>query len=135
MSDLLTWPAVISALMAREDLTIRQSTWAMEEIVRGHATDAQIAGFAVALRAKGETVDEVVGFRDAILDAAVPLDVDPMALDIVGTGGDVVGTVNVSTMAADRRSRPPGSPSSSTATARARRSPARATCSPPSGST
>jgi len=86
--------------MAREDLTIRQSTWAMEEIVRGRATSAQIAAFAVALRAKGETVDEVVGFRDAILDAAVPLDVDPMALDIVGTGGDVVGTVNVSTMAA-----------------------------------
>lgn len=45
-------------------------------------------------------MDEVVGFRDAILESAVPLDVDPMALDIVGTGGDVVGTVNVSTMAA-----------------------------------
>jgi anthranilate phosphoribosyltransferase len=100
MSDALSWPAVISALMAREDLSIRQSTWAMEQIVQGKATSAQIAAFAVALRAKGETVDEVVGFRDAILDAAVPLDVDPMALDIVGTGGDVVGTVNVSTMAA-----------------------------------
>ena len=100
MSLPLSWPAVISALMAREDLTISQSTWAMEEIVQGRATHSQIAAFAVALRAKGETVDEVVGFRDAILDAAVPLDVDPMALDIVGTGGDVVGTVNVSTMAA-----------------------------------
>ncbi|PZE84330.1 anthranilate phosphoribosyltransferase [Curtobacterium sp. MCBD17_032] len=100
MSDALSWPAVISALMVREDLSIRQSTWAMEQIVQGRATDAQIAAFAVALRAKGETVDEVVGFRDAVLDAAVPLDVDPMALDIVGTGGDVVGTVNVSTMAA-----------------------------------
>lgn len=100
MSDLLTWPSVISALMAREDLTISQSTWAMQEIVQGRATEAQIAAFVVALRAKGETVDEVVGFRDAILEAAVPLDVDPMALDIVGTGGDVVGTVNVSTMSA-----------------------------------
>ncbi len=100
MSEHLTWPSVISALMAREDLTISQSTWAMQEIVQGRATQAQIAAFVVALRAKGETVDEVVGFRDAILDAAVPLDVDPMALDIVGTGGDVVGTVNVSTMAA-----------------------------------
>lgn len=89
MSDVLSWPSVISALMAREDLSIRQSTWAMEQIVQGEATSAQIAAFAVALRAKGETVDEVVGFRDAILDAAVPLDVDPMALDIVGTGGDV----------------------------------------------
>jgi anthranilate phosphoribosyltransferase len=100
MSDLLTWPSAISALMAREDLTISQSTWAMQEIVQGRATEAQIAAFVVALRAKGETVDEVVGFRDAILEAAVPLDVDPMALDIVGTGGDVVGTVNVSTMSA-----------------------------------
>ncbi|MGN7189547.1 anthranilate phosphoribosyltransferase [Curtobacterium sp. MCBA15_004] len=100
MSLPLSWPSVISGLMAREDLSISQSSWAMEEIVQGRATSAQIAAFAVALRAKGETVDEVVGFRDAILDAAVPLDVDPMALDIVGTGGDVVGTVNVSTMAA-----------------------------------
>jgi len=100
MFDLLTWPSVISSLMARKDLTISQSTWAMQEIVQGQATPAQIAAFVVALRAKGETVNEVVGFRDAILDAAVPLDVDPMALDIVGTGGDVVGTVNISTMAA-----------------------------------
>jgi anthranilate phosphoribosyltransferase len=53
----------------------------------------------VALRAKGETVDEIVGFRDAILEHAVSLRVDPMALDIVGTGGDSHGTVNISTMA------------------------------------
>ena len=100
MLDSLTWPAVISTLMARDDLSISQSTWAMQEIVQGRATAAQVAAFVVALRAKGETVDEVVGFRDAVLEAAVPLDVDPMALDIVGTGGDVVGTVNISTMAA-----------------------------------
>ena len=65
----------------------------------GQATPAQLAAFLVALRAKGETVDEIVGFRDAIMDHAVPLDVNPMALDIVGTGGDRFGTVNVSTMA------------------------------------
>ncbi|GAA1834561.1 anthranilate phosphoribosyltransferase [Agromyces salentinus] len=65
----------------------------------GAATHAQLAGFLVALRVKGETVDEVVGFRDAVLEHAVPLPVDPMALDIVGTGGDRFGTVNVSTMA------------------------------------
>jgi anthranilate phosphoribosyltransferase len=65
----------------------------------GEVTEAQLAGFLVALRAKGETVDEIVGFRDAILDHALPLDVDPFALDIVGTGGDSYGTVNVSTMA------------------------------------
>jgi anthranilate phosphoribosyltransferase len=66
----------------------------------GKATSAQLAGFLVALRAKGETVDEIVGFRDAILDHAIPLPIDPMALDIVGTGGDRFGTVNVSTTAA-----------------------------------
>ncbi|KQO64840.1 anthranilate phosphoribosyltransferase [Curtobacterium sp. Leaf261] len=100
MSDPQTWPSTIGALMAGTDLSISESSWAMERIIGGHATDAQIAAFLIALRAKGETVNEVVGFRDAILESAVPLDVDPMALDIVGTGGDVVGTVNVSTMAA-----------------------------------
>jgi anthranilate phosphoribosyltransferase len=67
--------------------------------MEGQASPAQLAGFLVALRAKGETVDEIVGFRDAILAHAQPLLVDPMALDIVGTGGDRFGTVNVSTMA------------------------------------
>jgi anthranilate phosphoribosyltransferase len=65
----------------------------------GRATGAQLGAFLVALRAKGETVGEIVGFRDAVLGAAQPLAVDPMALDIVGTGGDRFGTVNVSTMA------------------------------------
>lgn len=65
----------------------------------GQASGAQLGAFLVALRAKGETVGEIVGFRDAVLANAQPLAVDPMALDIVGTGGDRVGTVNVSTMA------------------------------------
>lgn len=71
----------------------------MEQVMAGQATSAQLAGFLMALRAKGETVDEIVGFRDAILAAAAPLPIDPMAVDIVGTGGDRYGTVNVSTMA------------------------------------
>src|SRR5690606_18891876 len=75
-------------------------TWAMRQVMRGEVTHAQLAGFLVALRAKGETVDEIVGFRDAILESAVPLPVSADALDIVGTGGDRVGTVNVSTPAA-----------------------------------
>lgn len=65
----------------------------------GRATGSQLGAFLVALRAKGETVAEIVGFRDAVLAHAQPLAVDPMALDIVGTGGDRFGTVNVSTMA------------------------------------
>src|SRR5690606_26789640 len=59
----------------------------------------QMGAFLVALRSKGVTVDEIVGFRDAILAEAAPIALPSMSLDIVGTGGDRFGTVNVSTMA------------------------------------
>ncbi len=94
----LNWPAVLTQLLSGADLSVAEASWAMEEVMAGKATPSQLAGFLVALRAKGETVDEIVGFRDAILAKAQPLDVDAMALDIVGTGGDRFGTVNVSTM-------------------------------------
>jgi anthranilate phosphoribosyltransferase len=100
MADLHTWPDILTTLMGGEDLSVSESTWAMRQVMRGAATPSQLAGFLVALRAKGETVDEIVGFRDAILEAALPLPVDPNVLDIVGTGGDRFGTVNVSTMSA-----------------------------------
>ncbi|MFB8386016.1 anthranilate phosphoribosyltransferase [Microbacterium sp. NPDC055910] len=100
MVDLYTWPGILTSLLERRDLSVSESTWAMRRIMNGEATPSQIAGFLLALRAKGETVDEIVGFRDAILEAALPLPVDPGVLDIVGTGGDRFGTVNVSTMAA-----------------------------------
>ncbi|POH61651.1 anthranilate phosphoribosyltransferase [Cryobacterium zongtaii] len=99
MLESQSWPAVLDALLRREDLSVADAAWSMERIMLGEASPAQLAGFLVALRAKGETVDEIVGFRDAILDHAVPLNVDSMGLDIVGTGGDRFGTVNVSTMA------------------------------------
>ncbi|WP_375400584.1 anthranilate phosphoribosyltransferase [uncultured Amnibacterium sp.] len=94
------WPSLIAALLRREDLSIADATWAMERVMDGEAPDAALAGFLVALRAKGETVDEIVGFRDAVLGRAVPLPVSPAALDIVGTGGDGFRTVNISTTAA-----------------------------------
>ena len=100
MADSLTWSDVLTTLLERRDLSVWESTWAMRQIMRGDVTEAQLAGFLVALRAKGETIDEIVGFRDAILEAAVPLPVSPNVLDIVGTGGDRVGTVTVSTTAA-----------------------------------
>jgi anthranilate phosphoribosyltransferase len=99
MTSTPSWPALISSLLDREDLSVAQATWAMQQVMTGQATPAQLAGFLVALSAKGETVDEIVGFRDAILEHAIPLPADSMALDIVGTGGDRFGTVNVSTMA------------------------------------
>lgn len=100
MMDAVTWPDVLSTLLARRDLSVYESTWAMRQVMRGEATQAQLAAFLMGLRAKGETIDEIVGFRDAILEAAVPLPVSSDVLDIVGTGGDRIGTVNVSTTAA-----------------------------------
>jgi anthranilate phosphoribosyltransferase len=99
MPSELSWPALLTELLAGSDLSIAEASWAMEEVMAGRATGAQLGAFLVALRAKGETVGEIVGFRDAVLAHAQPLAVDPMALDIVGTGGDRFGTVNVSTMA------------------------------------
>jgi anthranilate phosphoribosyltransferase len=100
MAELYSWPTTLTTLLDGGDLSVSESTWAMRRIMAGDATQAQLAGFLIALRAKGETVDEIVGFRDAILEAAVPLPVPSDVLDIVGTGGDRFGTVNVSTMSA-----------------------------------
>jgi anthranilate phosphoribosyltransferase len=99
MSENLTWPSLLTQLLDGENLSIAQATWAMNEMVGGTATPSQIAAFLIALRAKGETVDEIVGFRDAVLEHALELPVTARALDIVGTGGDRHRTVNVSTMA------------------------------------
>src|SRR4051812_17054131 len=95
-----TWPHLLETLIAGSDLSISESSWAMRQVVTGEATPSQIAALLVGLRIKGETVDEIVGFRDAVLESAVPLPVDPMVLDIVGTGGDPFGAVlNISSAA------------------------------------
>jgi anthranilate phosphoribosyltransferase len=96
----LTWPDILSTLMSRTDLSTDQTGWAMREILAGDATDVQIAGFAVALRAKGETVAEVEGLVATMYDFAASFDHPGRAVDIVGTGGDRAQTVNISTMAA-----------------------------------
>lgn len=72
----------------------------MGEIMAGEATPAQIAGFVIALRAKGETPEEVSGLVRAMMAAATPIEVSDDAVDVVGTGGDGAHTVNISTMAA-----------------------------------
>jgi len=100
MSSTLTWPRILGTLVDGDNLSIFEATWAMKQVMAGQATSAQMAGLLVALRVKGETVDEIVGFRDAVLENALPLDVDPMVLDIVGTGGDPYGAVlNISSVA------------------------------------
>lgn len=100
MVELYSWPEILTSILDRRDLSVSESTWAMRKVMAGEATPSQLAGFLLALRAKGETVDEIVGFRDAILEAALPLPVPAEVLDIVGTGGDRFGTVNISTTSA-----------------------------------
>ncbi|WP_255557449.1 anthranilate phosphoribosyltransferase [Paeniglutamicibacter sp. Y32M11] len=70
----------------------------MGEVMTGNASDAQVAGFLVALRCKGETVDELTGLVEAMIANARPLAIEGDHLDIVGTGGDRQNTVNISTM-------------------------------------
>jgi anthranilate phosphoribosyltransferase len=96
----LTWPRLITALLRGEDLTRTQTAWAMEQVMTGEANSAQLAGFLVALRAKGETVGELAGLVDVMLAHAVRIQVPGPAVDLVGTGGDMLNTVNISTMAA-----------------------------------
>jgi anthranilate phosphoribosyltransferase len=95
-----TWSEVLSALMRGADLPIDATAWAMNEIMSGEATSAQIAAFVIALRAKGETVDEVAGLVAAMYDHATKITVPGRTVDVVGTGGDRAHTVNISTMAA-----------------------------------
>ncbi|MBO0776044.1 MAG: anthranilate phosphoribosyltransferase, partial [Actinobacteria bacterium] len=100
MDSRAAWPALIGALTRGETLTSDETAWAMNEIMEGAATPAQIAGFGVALRMKGETVAEVSGLAQAMLDHAIPISLPPPQVDLVGTGGDAAHTVNISTMGA-----------------------------------
>ncbi|MEE6295477.1 anthranilate phosphoribosyltransferase [Georgenia wangjunii] len=94
-----TWPDLISSLMAGQDLGSADTEWAMDQVMSGLTSPVVLAGFLVALRTKGETVEELTGLADAMLAHAVPIDVPAGAVDIVGTGGDRARTVNISTMA------------------------------------
>ncbi|HEV7935994.1 MAG TPA: anthranilate phosphoribosyltransferase [Actinomadura sp.] len=93
-----SWPALINALLDGQSLSAAETAWAMNQIMAGEATDAQIAGLAVAMRAKGETVAEVSGLAEGMLANATPIMVSGDIADLVGTGGDRAHTVNISTM-------------------------------------
>ncbi len=95
-----SWPGLLAALLRREDLTTADTAWALGEVMAGDATPVQVAGFAMALRAKGETAAEVAGLVEAMLAAAAPVSVTGRVVDTCGTGGDRSNTVNISTMAA-----------------------------------
>lgn len=100
MTDAISWPRILSTLLAGEDLTEDQAAGVMTEIMDGAATPAQIAGFVIALRAKGETVDEFVGLVKTMRAFSQRIEVSGDVLDTCGTGGDRTGTFNVSTAAA-----------------------------------
>ncbi|MEU6390228.1 anthranilate phosphoribosyltransferase [Streptomyces sp. NPDC046939] len=95
-----SWPAVLNGLLEGRDQSADDTAWAMDRIMRGEATEAQIAGFVVALRAKGETVEEISGLVRAMYEHANTIEVPGETVDIVGTGGDGAKTVNISTMSA-----------------------------------
>jgi anthranilate phosphoribosyltransferase len=95
-----SWPSVLTALVSGTSVSAADTAWAMGEIMSGAATPVQVAGFAVALRAKGESPQEIAGLVRAMLEVAEPLDLAGPAVDTCGTGGDRASTVNISTMAA-----------------------------------
>ncbi|KGN38474.1 anthranilate phosphoribosyltransferase [Knoellia subterranea] len=93
-----TWPDLLTRLLAREDLSLDESRWAMTRIMGGEASSAQVAGFLMALRSKVESVAEVRGLADVMLEHAHRIEIPGESIDISGTGGDRFGTVNISTM-------------------------------------
>ncbi|OBH91766.1 anthranilate phosphoribosyltransferase [Mycobacterium sp. E2733] len=96
-----SWPRVLARLMAGQDLARGQAGWAMDQIMAGDASPAQVASFAVAMQMKVPTSAEVSELADVMLSHARPMPaIRDDTVDIVGTGGDGVNTVNLSTMAA-----------------------------------
>ena len=95
-----TWPEIFGALIDGRDLSADEAAWAMNEIMSDNATPAQIAVFGVALKMKGPVPDELIGLADGMLGHARAVATSNDVVDIVGTGGDRSGTVNISTMSA-----------------------------------
>ena len=90
---------VIKPLLERQDLSREQANAGLARILTGNVEPAQIAAFLTALTMKGETVDEMTGFVDAMMATALPASAPDGCVDIVGTGGDQLHSVNISTMA------------------------------------
>lgn len=95
-----SWPETLTRLIAGEDLDEATTAGALATVMEGQATPAQVAGFLVALRSKGETADEITGLVRTMRRYALPVQADGPLLDTCGTGGDRAGTFNVSTVAA-----------------------------------
>lgn len=94
------WPSILSRLTAGQSLSAEESAQAMLAIMDGEATAAQVGGFLMALRTKGETAEEMAGFARTALDKARPVAAPGPVVDTCGTGGDRSGTFNISTIGA-----------------------------------
>lgn len=94
------WIGVLNTLMSGAALSVEDTAWAMGEIMAGEANPAQLAAFAVLLRAKGETPAELGGLVRTMRERSVLVPITGRAVDVVGTGADRANTVNISTMAA-----------------------------------
>jgi anthranilate phosphoribosyltransferase len=90
----------LAKVVSGHDLTRDEAREAMRSLVEGDATPSQIAGFAVALRMKGETAEEIAGLAEVQRAAATQVEAGADVVDVVGTGGDGAGTFNISTMSA-----------------------------------
>ena len=95
-----SWANLLNKLVSRQDLSAHEATWAMNQVMEGEVSPVRLAGFLMGLRAKGETVEELSGLVKAMLQHALSIHVPGPTVDIVGTGGDRMNTVNISTMAA-----------------------------------
>ena len=94
------WPAVLGRLFGRQDLTAEEASAALDDVLEGTASPAQIAAFVAGLRTKGETVEEMIGLVRTMRAHAESLSVGVEVVDTCGTGGDGSGTINVSTLSA-----------------------------------
>jgi len=95
-----TWPNLLACLISGQPLAEHETSWAMERIMSGETTPAQFGAFVAALRAKGETVEEIAGMVATMRRMALKVTVDGPVVDTCGTGGDRMGTINASTIAA-----------------------------------
>ncbi len=94
------FPALLTTLLRRDDLTADQAAQAMDVVMRGEAHPAQVAGLLIGLAMKGERPAELVGLARTMRARGVAIDAGPGAIDTCGTGGDRAGTFNISTAAA-----------------------------------
>lgn len=100
MSEEFSWPTALGALENGQDLSTDQAHWTMREILENRADTEQIKAFLLALREKGESVDELSAFIDEMFLHASGISIEERGVDVVGTGGDLANTINISTTAA-----------------------------------